>query len=379
MRVLQIISSSGIYGAEKMLMGLVRSLAELECQTVFGVFDNRHVEARPIFDSLTAEGLTLEPITCSGKIDFSTVHKIRECIQKYDIDIVHTHGYKADIYGFAAALKRHTPIVATSHYWTRRTPALRFYAHCDQIILRNFDMVVAVSQDIASEIVASGTRAERVLTIDNGIDLRPFHAPTPSLVSYRKGQGPIVGTVGRLVEQKGFDYLLHAIPAILSQYPDATFLIVGEGNEHGRLEALARELNITENVVFVGQRSDMPNVYASFDVFVLPSIDEGMPIALLEALATARPVVATRVGAVPKLVFDGQTGLLVEARDIPALQGALLRLLGDTEKSKALGANGRQLVEQNYSAHVMAERYLKLYQRVKTNHADGFSRIAVNA
>ncbi len=378
MRILQLISSGGLYGAEKMLISLSKSLAGLECETVICVFDNRHVGQGNICGSLRAEGLTTEPITCSGKIDFHALRSISDCIRKYNIDVVHTHGYKADIYGFAAAHSSHTPILATSHYWTRRTLALRFYARFEQVILRRFDAVVAVSQEIASEIVASGTRAEKVLTIDNGIDLRPFVAPAPSLIGYRKGQGPIVGAVGRLEEQKGFEYFLHAIPAILHQHPDATFLMVGEGSERACLEALARKLRITENVVFVGQRSDMPNVYASFDIFVLPSIDEGMPIALLEAMATARPVVATRVGAVPKLVIDNQTGLLVETRDVQALEGAVLRLLGDREKSKALGANGRRWVEQNYSAHAMAERYLKLYQRVKRNHADGFSRIAAH-
>ena len=105
--------------------------------------------------SLKAEGLTIEAVTCGGKIDLSAVRAIRNHINKHDIDVVHTHGYKADIYGFAAAHKRRTPIVATSHYWTRSTTALRFYAYCDQLVLRHFDGVVAVSRDIASEMVAS--------------------------------------------------------------------------------------------------------------------------------------------------------------------------------------------------------------------------------
>jgi glycosyltransferase involved in cell wall biosynthesis len=370
--VLHLISSGGVYGAEKMLMALARALEHKGCHSIVGVFDNVHVGPTPVIQEMATQHLAVESFPCKGRLDWKTVTAIREYIRRSRIDVVHTHGYKADIYGYLATRRPATPILATSHYWTRRTTALRFYAFVDQLLMRRFDKVVAVSDQIADSIVASGTPRKKVVTIDNGIDLLPFCNATPCLRHPpATSESTVIGSVGRLVKQKGYDYLLRAVPGILRKFPNTAFIVVGEGPERPQLEALAEELGIRGKVNFIGERRDMPDVYASFDIFVLPSIDEGMPIALIEALASGRPLIATRVAAVPKLIIHEKTGILVEPKDSQALEEAVCRLLGDRTLQNRLGECGRAWAAEHYSAERMAETYLQMYQEIRCKSPRG--------
>jgi glycosyltransferase involved in cell wall biosynthesis len=366
MRVLQLLSSGGVYGAEKMVVSLAKGLEQMGCHCILGVLDNLHVESSDVITFMRRQNLPVVVFPCKGKMDFNMVHKIRRCMRSHEIGLVHSHSYKTDFYGYLAARDSKSPILATSHFWTRRTKSLRLYAYIDQFMLRRFNHVVAVSDEIAGEIIASGVPSAKVSVIDNGIDLAAFRNPTPGVgVEFRERGMRIVGAVGRLVDQKGFDFLLRAIPRILERFPGTVFLIAGEGTERAKLEALASELGITGQVYFMGARNDMPNVYASFDVFVLPSLNEGMPIALIEAMATAKPVVATRVAAVPKLVIDGETGLLIEPQSPQALSDAICQLLENSVLRERLGRAARAKVEQQFSSQVMAQRYLKLYRQLQ--------------
>jgi len=142
------------------------------------------------------------------------------------------------------------------------------------------------------------------------------------------------------------------------------FVVIGAGPDREQLEHLARELSIKQNVRFTGQCTDMPGAYASMDVFVLASIDEGMPMAVLEALASKKPVVATSVGAVPRLIIPEETGLLVAPRDVHGLKLAILRLLNDSSLRWRLGNAGEALVKRSHSHDIMAQNYLQLYQQI---------------
>jgi glycosyltransferase involved in cell wall biosynthesis len=369
MRVLQLLSSGGIYGAEKMVANLAKGLDMMGCQSIVGVFDNMHVESPDVATYMRQQDLPVIVIPCKGKLDGTTIDAIRRSIERYDISLIQSHGYKTDVYGYLAARKSGLPILATSHLWTRRTTSLRLYAYIDQLILRRFNHVVAVSDEIAKEIRAAGVSPEKISVIDNGIDVDAFRSTSSEIGSeFRESEMRVVGAVGRLVIQKGFDYLLRAIPRILERFPSTKFLIAGEGTERSRLEILACELNISGQVQFLGARGDMPSVYAFFDVFILSSVDEGMPIALIEAMAAAKAVVATRVAAVPKLVIHGQTGLLVEPKNPEALSEAVCLLLENSALRERFGSAARTRIENHFSSKVMAERYLKLYRQLQNNH-----------
>ena len=205
----------------------------------------------------------------------------------------------------------------------------------------------------------------KISVIDNGIDLaRLFTSWRNTRGRINKGQRLVVGTVGRLVAQKGLVYFLQAAREVLLDFPNVIFVVVGDGPDREKLEHMARELAIEQNVLFTGQCMDMPGAYASMDVFVLASIDEGMPMTIIEALGSKRPVVATRVGAVPRLIIPEKTGLLIAPRDVQALKLAILKLLNDSSLRSQLGNAGKALVKRGHSNELMARNYLKLYEQM---------------
>lgn len=363
MRVLQLISSAGHYGAENMLVNLARAVERLGCRSIVGVFENDHRPNMQVAERARQLGLAVELIPCRGRADLRTMRILRGFIRTKSIDLVHAHGYKADLYAYTAARGTGVPVLATCHNWPDKTLALRFYEFLDHIVLKRFPRVVAVSEGVAQSLRRFGMPEDRISMIGNGIELDAFASAQPTLVEeIGKRDRLVVGMVGRLVPAKGADYLLRAAREILQSFPKTLWVFIGEGPERGNLERLARDLGIEANVIFAGQRQDMPGVYASLDLLVLPSLTEGMPMTILEAMAARKPVVATRVGAVPRIVIPERTGLLTAPANIEDLRDALARLLADAELRRRMGQQGHALVREHYSAESMAENYLHLYQ-----------------
>jgi glycosyltransferase involved in cell wall biosynthesis len=309
--------------------------------------------------------LNVQQVLCRGRWDWQTAEAIRDQLRSLKVDIVHTHGYKADIYGYLASRTLGLPIVSTCHLWTRQSTAVRFYEFLDSLFLRRFNAVVAVSAAIAKSLRQAGIDNSKIRVIDNGIDFQLFSRAHPTLAEkFNKGERLVVGTVGRLVAQKGLEYFLRSAREVLLDFPNTLFAVVGAGPDRANLGKIAEELGIRQNVVFVGHCTDMPGAYASMDVFVLASVDEGMPMAILEALASKRPVVATAVGAVPRLIIPEKTGLLVPPRDVQALTQSISRLLSNSSLRLRLGVSGEALVNQSHSHDTMARRYLQLYEEI---------------
>jgi len=364
MKVLHLISSGGMYGAENVVAALARDLEQMGCWVRVGVFQNEHCPDNNVADQLERRGASVIRIPCRGRVDRRAIRQIREMVRGEQVQLVHSHGYKSNIYSYLACRRLRVPMMATCHLWTRQTPAIRVYEFIDAWLLRRFDAVVAVSDVIAEDARRAGIPAAKITTINNGIDLVPFASATPTLAEeIKKGDRLLVGTAGRLVSQKGMDYFLRAAREVLNEMPEALFAVVGDGPDREKLERLTQELGIERHVVFTGSRADMPHVYASFDVFVLASLDEGLPMAVLEALASNRAVVATQVGAVPKVIVSGQTGMLVKAADVPGLADAILVLLRNPELRARLGRNGSALVHKQFSSRVMSQEYLRLYEQ----------------
>lgn len=365
LRILQLISSGGYYGAENMVLQLTRSLNELGCETTLGVFRNAHALNIEIVEAAQRHGIGVEIFDCRGKIDRKTIRGVRNFLLRHQTDILHTHGYKANSYGLKASKGTATKIVATSHNWPGKSAMLRAYAAFDKLQLRYFDHICPVSEAVASSLERALVPRDKITVVQNGIDVEKFSAGAPSLKYSARYKGKlIVGYVGRLVREKGLDVLLRAAPGVVKQVPNTEFVFVGEGPERETLQLLATSLGLQNHVSFLGSRSDLPDLYASFDIFVLPSLGEGMPLVVLEAMAAGRPVVATEVGAIPKVLREGTVGLLVQPNDIVALETALLGLLQEPEKRSFFGRAGFEAVRTTFSAMAMAQAYLSAYNQV---------------
>ncbi len=307
--------------------------------------------------------------------DIHDVQVLRKFIQEEKIQILHTHGSKdAWLGGLAAQLTPGVIMVRTRHniFPVRRHPGNRW-------LYRGLsDQVIAISEYIRHSLTVDGfLPPERVHLIHTGIEVnhycpgngRPSSAhKNHDRIHVRREFGipqdkPLVGTVAHLAPHKGHRYFMEAAALALQADPDIYFLIVGSGG--GRypkeLKELAHKLSLGSRLIFAGSRSDIPAILCALDVFVNPSLKEGLGIATLEALAMARPVVGTAVGGIPESVRDGETGLLVPPADPMAMAGAILKLLSDRDLGRRLGHAGRLLVEKEFSAQTMVDRVESLY------------------
>lgn len=363
MKVLHIISSGGMYGAEAVILNLSRTLNECGHRSALGVFSNSSNPNLQLHENATREGIESHLIPCKGQIDWSVAAGIRELVAGMGADVVHAHGYKADVYVYFALRGTRTPMVSTCHNWLKDGLLVSVYGGVDRFVLRQYARIVAVSDEVKQRLLRAGVAEEKIRQIRNGIDLRPFAdaISSDSLGGVREG-GLRVGWVGRLSREKGADVFLRAAAYVLAEVPGARFVVVGEGPDRDKLELLVDELGIREAVSMVGRRDDMPSVYAALDLMVSSSRQEGLPMAILEGMASRLPLVATAVGDVPTVVMDGRTGVLVPAEDVDALATGILGLLRDAARREQLGTAARRLIEEEYSAERMTADYLRVYE-----------------
>jgi glycosyltransferase involved in cell wall biosynthesis len=362
-KVLQLISSGGYYGAENMLLNLCASQQKAGCENSLMLFYNVHAPNVEFYERARRRGLSVRMLHCQGRADWRAVRQIEDCIQDDGIELLHTHGYKADLYGYVAARRSGKPIVATCHNWVGGTAALGIYNHLDRMALKRFHGLAAVSDSVAQRLLNSGVAAAKIRTIANGIDVEPFERALPSPALNFDGN-KVIGMVARLDLQKGFEYLLRAAHQLCGTFPALKVVIAGEGPDRQAIENMIQRFGLQSSVILAGHHSDMPGIYAAIDIFVLPSLNEGLPMTILEAMAASKPVIATRVGAIPSVIKEGETGLLVDPGDADGLRDALARLLSDSDLCQRLGAAGHDWVRRNYTSEAMAMKYRQMYGEV---------------
>jgi glycosyltransferase involved in cell wall biosynthesis len=362
-KILHIISSGGMYGAEAVILNMSRTLNENSHSSLLGVFSNSANPNLQLHEAATREGIESHLIPCNGQIDRTVTASIRELVARYGADVVHAHGYKADIYAYFALRATRTPLISTCHTWYDNNPLVTLYGVADRLILRNYAAVVAVSAEVKQRLLKAGVSQDKIHLVRNGIDLRPFDNAVPSLRNALHADNTqIVGLIGRLAIEKGVDTFLNAAAQVLAQHPFTKFVVVGEGPDREKLESLIDELKIRDSVSMLGRRDDMPSVYASLDIMVSASRQEGLPMAILEGMASRLPLIATSVGEVPSVVLDGRTGVLLPPNNTTLLASAIVALLRDTVQRERLGTAARKLIEDEYSADRMTADYLRVYQ-----------------
>ncbi len=363
MKILHIISSGGIYGAEAVILNMSRTLHESGHCSVLGVFSNSSNPNTQLHDRAAKEDIESYLIPCTSQMDRTALTGIRELAARTNADIIHAHGYKADIYVFFALRKRGVPLVSTCHTWYDNDSFVFLYGVADRFVLRSYEAVVAVSDEVKQRLLKAGVREDKIHLVRNGIDLRPFDKAQSTLRGDSTSDStPIVGLVGRLSREKGVDLFIRAAAQVLVEFPRARFLVIGEGPDRDKLESLIDDLKIRNNFQILGRRDDMPSIYASLDLMVSASRQEGLPMAILEGMASKLPLIATAVGAVPTVVLDGRTGVLVPAESVEAISAGILELLRDPARRQRLGVAARQFVEEEFSAERMTTDYLRVYE-----------------
>lgn len=260
----------------------------------------------------------------------------------------------------AAALARVPAVVATAQLYLE-LPRTRSIAAQHWIVDAAVDRYIAVSHEVAERLRQRfGVPPGKIRVVQNGIALAPFGTDAGAPVGPARVPGarrPVVLTAARLDTQKGHNYLLAAAALV----PEAEFVLAGDGQERSALEAQARRLGIGERVHFLGYRSDIPALLAEADLFVLPSLYEGLPLSVLEAMAAGLPVIATAIGGTEEAIVHGETGLLVPPGDPAALARAIRLALSDADLARRIAAAGKERAHREFSADLMAERVTRVY------------------
>jgi glycosyltransferase involved in cell wall biosynthesis len=307
-----------------------------------------------------------------GPLDFSVFRRCLQICREHNVAIWHGHDYKSNLIGLW--VRRYWPmrLVTTLHGWVKFTYKTPLYYAIDRWCLRYYEKIICVSDDLLQTCLRWGLPASRCIYIENAIDTQQFRR-LQSCKSAKVALGfdpnkKIVLAVGRLSAEKGFDILLKAVAA-LPQELSCSLLIAGEGDDRARLEGVIKELGIGDRVHLLGFRSDTTALYEAADVFALSSYREGLPNVVLEAMAMQTPLIATRVAGVPKLISDGENGLLLEPGDATALTAGLAKLLGSDELRERLANSARETVERKFSFQRRMERVAGVYHDVLARQA----------
>lgn len=363
MRVLHLLSSTGYHGAENMAAELIRQSALLGAENHIGVFRSGPQSNLELLDHVrdVASGSII--VKCRGQFDFSPVMALRRYLRNNRIDVVHSHKYKTNVYTLAASVGAGVGLVSTCHNWLGTSLRMRAYAALDKRVLRRFDIVAAVSADIA-RVLANYVSHDRIRQAPNGVDVARFGRTDRAAAKAMLGlEGRrVVGFVGRLSVEKGIEQLLRAVASVAQTDKRILALIVGGGGLRETLEQQVRELGIAEQVRFVGEQRDIATYYDAMDIFVLPSYNEGLPMAVLEAMASRVPVVASRVGEIPAVLDDGRCGWVVGAGSAKEIAAAIIDISDRPDAVCRAVELARERVERRYSSGAMAREYLQMYR-----------------
>ncbi len=303
----------------------------------------------------------IEVRTCRMRksYDLPAIMHIMKVIKSDGVDIVSTHsGRDSFLVGLAGRLSSRRPrIVRTRHI------ALPMTSRVSYSILPH--MVVTTSEYVRQYLIGEGIPADRVVAVPSGIDIGTFD---PAVVKSDLrtelkvgGEVSLVATIAILRFKKGHHILLDSIPAVLKEVPEMLFLIIGDGPQEKNIHEKIKAMELSEKVRMLGLRHDIPEILKAIDLCVLPTLQESLPQSLLQAMAMEKPVIGSNVGGVGEAVQDGINGYLVRPGDPSSLADAIIKILQDKEKAKAMGKEGRKIVDRSFTVEAMSKKMFDIY------------------
>ncbi|MCK4414028.1 MAG: glycosyltransferase [Candidatus Eisenbacteria sp.] len=344
-----LIASNFAGGPEKQILGLSAALAEEGWRTVIGSFRERRPQVE-IIELAREQGLATFLIDTRSPFCPAAALQLRRVLRRQAIDVLVTHGYKANLIGYLGNHPARVAQLPILRGYTAENAKLRLYEAVDRRLLRRFPHVLCVSSATRRLALAFGLRPERVSVLHNAIDCPTDVSPRNLRSAYGlPAAARILVAAGRLSREKGHRYLIGALAALRDDQPPICLVILGAGREAPRLAAQIEQAGLQERVRLAGFRRDLLPELAGADLVVNPSLSEGLPNVLLEALALRRPVVATDVGGVTELVVPGESGRLVPAADAPALAEAIGQALREQGRTQEMAEEGFQRVVHEFS------------------------------
>jgi glycosyltransferase involved in cell wall biosynthesis len=371
-RVLELRSVWGTGGGPEktILLGAIQSDPARIAVTVCYIRDERD----PVFGiDRRAEAAKLDYVEVRERhsLDWRIWPALRRLVRERQIDIVHAHEYKTDLLALMLARAERIVPLATVHGWTGHNRRDQCYYFFDKRLLARFPRLIAVSGEIAAELVRTGTRPDRIVTVLNGIDHRAFRREAHRVAAAREALGVpagafVIGSVGRLEPQKRFDVLIDAVGRVRATAPQVHLVIAGDGSLRESLAVQIARRGLEGTCRLVGHLDDVSRLHHGIDLFVQSSRYEGTPNAVLEAMALETPVVATNAGGTSELVRHGEDGLIVPPNDADALALAIERSIADPAGGAARARAARRRVEGELSFDTRMRRVETIYEELGT-------------
>ncbi|MFQ3593604.1 MAG: glycosyltransferase [Gemmataceae bacterium] len=367
MNLVHLLASPFVGGPERQVLGLARAQAE-QHRTTFLSFAERGL-ARPFLHQAQLQGFAAHELNSNYPWLRAAINEVADWLRQLRADVLLTSGYKPDILGWRAARKVGIPVVGIAHGWTDVTWKVRLYEWIDALALRFMDVVVCVSQATAGRARQRGIPSKKIRVIRNALDTAPYDVPCPTARSnvqrlFTPLPRFLVGTVGRLSPEKGMEVFVRAAILLARRRADVGFVLMGEGPTRPILERLIQEAGLEDRILLAGFCRDLPALLPGLDVVVNASHTEGLPVALLEAMAARLPVVATAVGGTPEVVVEGETGYLVPPNQPERLAQRIETLLDDAAQRERMGLAGRQRVCEQFTFKAMAAQYEELFAQL---------------
>jgi len=364
-KILFVIDGLEFGGGERVFQQLAIGLKER-----FGIF----IAATPagkFEEGIKKINVKFYPVDMSSRFYLKPIQQLKGVIENEKIDLMHSQGARADYFARIAGRN----IRSLHNVCTVAMPVEGFdvgplrrmiYRKIDSFTEKYVEKFIVVSDILKQMLVQKrGIPAGRTMRIYNGIELEHYCPDTGNGQARRElgvsDDVPLVGAVGRMVWQKGFEFLIRAIPEVVQAVPDAKFIFVGDGPLKDQLIVKSEQLNVRSRIIFAGFRSDLKEILSAMNLLVIPSLLEGFPMVTLEGMAMAKPIVATKIDGINEQITSGESGILVPPRNPIALAEAILKLIHDKELSKRLGRSARNKVEKEFSVEKMIAETEKVY------------------
>jgi len=365
-RLMQITHDLAIGGLQQVVVNLCRTIDKnrfhitVLCLRALG----------PLSDEI--EKLGIKVILLPQKktsTDYFSFLKVANILRKERTQVIHTHNTQPLVDGTLGAILSggRQRIIHTDH--ARQFPDKKRYMFAEWCMSYFVYKMIGVSEQTTDNLHKyEKVPLKKLMTIENGIDGSRFAISIDRQAKRKElgisPAGPVIGVISMLEKVKGITYLLQAMPEIIKTFPDLTLLIVGDGSEMGNLRSETNQLGVGKNVIFTGARHDIPEIFQVLDIYLLPSLSEGLPMGFLEAMASGCPAIASNVGGIPGAVVHNESAILVSPGESKELAEALLALLKDELLRKKLSGNMQKLFHSLYSADIMTHKYCDLYSCV---------------
>ena len=368
MNVWHIIDSEGLYGAELMLLQLAEQQLKKGINATIVSIGNHHITEKAIETEAMKRNIPLRVFRMKDGPNFIGAYRVIRAAQQDNVNIFHSHGYKGNIiFGLIPKFIRKTPIISTLHGWIvgEKFSRMAVYVWMDKLSIRNMDYVVTVNQRMQEFLPEKIKNKGKVMTIENGIASEVNKAgitDAGDLMKKLPQTRYTIGSIGRLSEEKGFKDLIAALEMLRNNDVDVRLIIIGDGPERDTLEQEAKQRGVSEYVVLPGYQSSIDSYLSIYDIMLLPSLTEGLPLTLLEAMRSRTPVIATGVGGMPIVIEDGRGGIIINKESPQEICQAITRLLDDKELAASYADFSYKKFCKNYTVKTMERKYSRVYE-----------------